>query len=86
MADLREMGLVIRHYLQMRTTIARVSLVDRLDMDDQYDLCFVVTQHQQLDTILPEINASRGCRDFVLVGNNPAARATADQILQNSPV
>jgi len=86
LADLREKGLVIRHYVQMKTTVDRPALVDRLDPDDAYDLCFVVVQRQQLDGILPEISASRGCRDFVLVGNNPAASETAGFIRQNSPV
>ncbi len=86
LVDLRERGLVIRHYVQMKTTTDHPSLIDRLDPQDEYDLCFVVVQRQQLDGILPEVSACTGCRDFVLVGNNPAANETVEFIRQNSPV
>ena len=86
LGDLRDKGLVIRHYVQIRTTTDHPSLVDRLDPQDDYDLCFVVVQRQQLDSILPEIAASKGCRDFVLVGNNPTANETVEFIRQKSPV
>jgi 2-dehydropantoate 2-reductase len=86
LADLREKGLVIRHYVQMNTTTDYPTLVDRLDPADEYNLCFVIVQRQQLDGILPEIAASTGCRDFVLVGNNPTANETAEFIRHNSPV
>jgi 2-dehydropantoate 2-reductase len=46
----------------------------------------VVVQRQQLDGILPEIAASKGCRDFVLVGNNPSANETVEFIQQHSTV
>ena len=86
LADLREKGLVIRHYVQMKTTTDHPVLVDRLDPMDEYDLCFVVVQRQQLDGILPEIAASKGCLDFVLVGNNPTANETVEFIQQQSTV
>ena len=86
LADLREKGLVIRHYVQMKFTTDHPVLVDRLDPMDEYDLCFVVVQRQQLDGILPEIAASKGCRDFVLVGNNPMANETVEFIQQHSTV
>ena len=86
LADLCEKGLVIRHYVQFKTTTDHPALVDRLDPADEYDLCFVVVQRQQLDGILPEIAASKGCRDFVLVGNNPTAIETVEFIQQHSMV
>ncbi len=84
--DLREHGLVIRHFLQLRTTTDRLPLVEKLAPSDMYDLCFVVVQRQQLDAVLPEISACTGCRDFVLVGNNPTAVETAELVHSNSPV
>ena len=86
LAELREHGLVIRHYLQFQTTIDHIPVVERMEPDDEYDLCFVVMQRQQLDAILPEVSASTGCHDFVLVGNNLTAVETADWIQKNSPV
>ncbi len=84
--ELRSQGLVIRHYLQLRTTTDRVALVDKLAAEDVYDLCFVVVQRQQLDSILPKISASTGCRDYVLVGNNPTMEEVVEEILRTSPV
>ncbi len=84
--DLRKKGLVIRHYLQLRTTTDNIRLVKEMSPEDAYDLCFVVMQRQQLDEVLPEITASTGCHDYVLVGNNPTAVETADWIRKNSHV
>jgi 2-dehydropantoate 2-reductase len=86
LADLEKNGLVIRHTLQLRTTVDRIGLTDHLAVDDRYDLCFVVVQRQQLNEILPEISACKDSHDFVLVGNNPTATETAETIRSHSPV
>jgi 2-dehydropantoate 2-reductase len=86
LSELRENGLNIRHYLQFRTTIDDLSVIEKLAVDDVYDLCFVVMQRQQVDEILPLIASCTGSRDFVLVGNNPTAMETEAFINENSPV
>ena len=74
--ELQQNGLVIRHYIQRRTTTDMVKLTERLDAQDQYDIVFVVVQRTQLDDILPYLCANENSSLFVLVGNNPTASET----------
>ena len=46
-------GLVIRHWVQRKTTTERIKTVDTLAPDDYYDLVFVVMQAGQLPDVLP---------------------------------
>ncbi|NMB55733.1 MAG: ketopantoate reductase family protein [Leptolinea sp.] len=86
LSELQEKGLNIRHYLQFQTTIDDLPVIEKLVVDDVYDLCFVVMQRQQIDEVLPEIASCTGSRDFVLVGTNLTAIETRAFIDQNSPV
>lgn len=66
-------GLVIRHWVQRKTTIDRVQTVDALAPDDFYDLIFVVMQAGQLPEVLPILKQNRS-QYFVFVGNDPHAK------------
>lgn len=66
-------GLVIRHWVQRKTTIDRVQTVDTLAPDDFYDLIFVVMQAGQLPEVLPILKENRS-QYFVFVGNDPHAK------------
>lgn len=66
-------GLVIRHWVQHKTTIDRVQTVDALAPDDFYDLIFVVMQAGQLPEVLPILKQNRS-QYFVFVGNDPHAK------------
>lgn len=66
-------GLVIRHWVQRKTTIDRVQTVDALAPDDFYDLIFVVMQAGQLPEVLPILKENRS-QYFVFVGNDPHAK------------
>ncbi len=74
--ELQQHGLVIRHYIQRRTTTDVVKLTERLDAQDQYDIVFVVVQRTQLDDILPHLCTNENSALFVFVGNNPTASET----------
>ncbi|BDF70047.1 2-dehydropantoate 2-reductase [Oscillospiraceae bacterium] len=78
-------GLVIRHYAQLRTTVDRPALVDRLEAEQVYDLVFVVMQAGQLPAVLPEVAVNRS-RFVVLVGNNPAVEQSLRLASEGSPV
>ena len=65
-------GLVIRHWVQRKTTTERIKTVDTLAPDDYYDLVFVVVQAGQLPDVLPVLKANKS-QYFVFVGNNPQA-------------
>ena len=62
-------GLVIRHWVQRKTTTERIKTVDALAPDDYYDLVFVVVQAGQLPDVLPVLKANKS-QYFVFVGNN----------------
>ena len=66
-------GLVIRHWVQRKTTTERIKTVDTLAPDDYYDLVFVVVQAGQLPDVLPVLKANKS-QYFVFVGNNPQSR------------
>ena len=66
-------GLVIRHGVQLRTTIDRVATIDTLAPDDCYDLVFVMLQAGQLPDVIPILKANQS-EYFVFVGNNPHAQ------------
>ncbi|MEL7608295.1 MAG: 2-dehydropantoate 2-reductase N-terminal domain-containing protein [Bacillota bacterium] len=83
--ELQANGLVIRHYVQLKTTVDPVRLIDALAPEDVYDLIFVVMQYTQLRAILPALSANRSSH-IVLVGNNADAQATQRAIQENSPV
>ena len=66
-------GLVIRHWVQRKTTVDRVQTIDTLAPDDCYDLVFVVMQAGQLPEVLPALKANKSPY-FVFVGNDPHAK------------
>lgn len=74
-------GLVIRHYIQMKTTVDQIKTVDELKEDDYYDLIFVVMQCCHLPSLLPILG--RNCsRRIIFVGNNGDAMQT-ETLLQS---
>ena len=82
---LKKRGLVIRHYLQRKTTMDRVKVIGELEPDDKYDIIFVVMQAGQLSAVLPAI-ADNTSRRVVLIGNNPYADRTERMVLSDSSV
>ena len=79
---LEKQGLVIRHYLQKKTTTDEIRVIDQLDVDDKYDVIFVVMQADQIFEVLP-IVAANASRHVVLVGNNPWAER-AEQLIHSA--
>lgn len=67
--ELASNGLVIRHAVQMKTTMDKVKLIRNLKSEDIYDIVFVVMQYTQLEGVLPVLAINQS-RLFVLVGNN----------------
>lgn len=66
-------GLVIRHWVQRKTTVDRVRTIDTLAPEDSYDLVFVVMQAGQLPMVLPALKANNSPY-VVFVGNDPQAK------------
>ncbi len=83
--ELKGDGLVIRHYLQRKTTVDKVHVISTLRPDDVYDLLFVVVQYSDIQAILPVL-AENQSRHLVFVGNNADARVIEQYLKENSSV
>ncbi|KNF08478.1 ketopantoate reductase [Gottschalkia purinilytica] len=83
--ELKENSLIIRHYIQRKTTIDKVNVIDELTPEDVYDLIFVVMQYTHLKAILPILAENRS-RHIIFVGNNADAYTMQDYVLKNSSV
>ena len=69
-------GLVIRHFVQLRTTRERLQVTGSFEPEDAYDIVFVVVRCNQLAELLPLIADNRASDVFVILGNNPSAPET----------
>lgn len=83
LAELREQGLVIRHYFQRKTTREQVRLVSELAEQDHYDLIFVTMKYTDFPSVLP-ILARNISEHIILVGNNLTAQQMADELQAGS--
>ncbi len=83
LSELHEKGLVIRHYVQRKTTRDEIRLTDSYHKDDIYDIVFVVMRRNQLDDVLPQLCENNHSPLIVLVGNNPTADKTQKYIEEN---
>ncbi len=68
--ELKEHGLVVRHYLQLNTTRTSPAVVDQVPEGIVYDAAFCVLQYTQLNAAM-ETFAKVKAGIYVLVGNNP---------------
>lgn len=82
--QLKQDGLVIRHYFQRTTTVDEVRVIQELQPDDQYDLVFVVMKYNDFPSVLP-ILAENSSQNIVLVGNNADAHGM-QKVLQEKSV
>lgn len=82
--ELKEKGLVIRHWLQRKTTVDKINVVKELLPEDQYDVTFIVMQSSQVKAVLPDISANVICPLFVFVGNEDKAKEIAEEIKNTS--
>jgi 2-dehydropantoate 2-reductase len=80
--ELRKDGLVIRHYLQRKTTVDQVKVIQTLPPDERFELIFVVMKYNDFPAVLP-ILAANASSHIVLVGNNATA-SDMQQFLQTN--
>ena len=83
---LKNSGLKIQHYIQRKTTVEKIKITDRLNIDDEYDLVFVVMQYQQVEKVLPYIAENMKTKNFAFIGNNPFPEKVEEFIERNSKV
>ncbi|MFB5762136.1 ketopantoate reductase family protein [Paenibacillus medicaginis] len=83
--ELRDDGNVLRHHLQLRTTVDKVNVISELQPEDVYDLIFVVMKYPDFRAVLPALAANHS-RHVVIVGNNASPHEMQDYLQANSPV
>ncbi|SHN85027.1 2-dehydropantoate 2-reductase [Paenibacillus sp. ov031] len=83
--ELERDGVVIRHVLQLKTTVDPVRVTRTLEENDEYDLIFVVMKYNDFPSVLP-ILAANHSRNLVIVGNNADARSMQIFLEENSKV
>jgi len=83
--ELEKDGVVIRHMFQFKTTVDPVRVTRTLEVDDQYDLIFVVMKYNDFPSVLP-ILADNQSSNIVIVGNNADARSMQNFLEANSKV
>lgn len=81
--ELKENGLVIRHYFQRKTTKDRVKVSSTLPPGEIFDLIFVVMKFTDFPAVLPVL-AENGSRNIVLVGNNTDAHQMLSYLKEHS--
>ncbi|WP_408893999.1 ketopantoate reductase family protein [Paenibacillus taichungensis] len=83
--ELERDGIVIRHVFQFKTTIDPVRVTRTLEVNDNYDLIFVVMKYNDFPSVLPILAANQS-RNIVIVGNNADARSMQIFLEENSKV
>jgi 2-dehydropantoate 2-reductase len=81
--ELERNGVVVRHYFQLRTTLDRVRVIRTLEINDQYDLIFVVMKYSDFPSVLPILAVNQSSH-IVIVGNNADARQMQSYLEENS--
>lgn len=82
--ELKENGLIIKHYIQLKNTTTELNIVNEFNEDDYYDAVFVVMQRTQIENILPNIYSNKRCKLYIFVGNNSSADDIYKKIHENS--
>lgn len=83
--ELQQNGNVIRHYLQLRTTVDKVNVIRELQPEDVYDLIFVVMKYPDFEAVLPALAANQS-KHIVIMGNNASPIEMRHYLQSNSPV
>jgi 2-dehydropantoate 2-reductase len=74
LVSLREHGVILTDWRTGDRTVTRVPLVDRIAVDDRYDVIVVVVRRDQIPSVLPVL-ADVTAPTLMFVGNNLAGTA-----------
>ena len=76
--EIKKDGLRIKNKLTSRISVSRVSVINKLEADDGYDVIFVCVRYTQIDAVLEALKANKS-KNIVFVGNN----VRADKLTEN---
>lgn len=82
-AELEQKGLVIRHWLQRKTTADRPNIIGAVDLNTHYDAAFSVMQYGQTKAALDTL-AAIDTPLLVIVGNNLCAECMEKYIKEKA--
>ena len=82
--ELRRNGLIVKHYLQRKTSIDHPTILESVPTDEHFDIAFSVMQGQQQKELL-ETFKKLDTNILVLVGNNLEADFCQNSILEKRP-
>lgn len=80
--ELKENGIVIKHYAQRKTTVDHPRIIKEIDFSENYDIVFSVMQGQQQILLLDTFSKLK-TKLIVLVGNNMEADRCETYINEN---
>jgi 2-dehydropantoate 2-reductase len=81
LSDIRDHGIRLANATNGTRTEVQLDVVDRLDVDDAYDLVLVVLPKHHVSEILPILAANRGTPSILFFGNNAAGPHEAVEAL-----
>lgn len=78
-ASIKENGLVIKNKLSLRPSCDRISIIDKLSNEDEYDVIFICLRYTQLSSVLETIR-NNVTKNIVFIGNNMDAEGFASML------
>lgn len=76
--EIKKDGLRIKNKLTSRISLSRISVINKLEADDGYEVIFVCVRYTQIDAVLEALKANKS-KNIVFVGNN----VRADKLTEN---
>lgn len=81
--NIKERGLVIKNKFSLRSTCDKISVIDKLSREDEYDVIFVCLRYTQLCPIIDSIKENT-TKNIVFVGNNMDAEGLASKLKEKT--
>ena len=72
--NIKERGLIIKNKFSLRSTCDKISVIDKLSREDEYDVIFICLRYTQVSSIIDTLKEN-ATKNIVFVGNNMNALA-----------
>ena len=81
--ELESNGIILRHYMQHKTTVDHVNIINELRPEDVYDVIFVTMKYTDFPQVLLSL-ARNSSTNIILVGNNATASEMESYLEEHS--